>query len=452
MMRSFAAPRKFKQNSPGFTLVETLVALGVLGVFFTVFALIVSDVLSTIATSRVRTVAHTIGQAKMEQVRNLPYQSVGTVGGIPQGPIPATESVVVNGQDFTVTTSIIYVDDPFDGELPSDLINTDYKRVRIEITWSGIYPSRAPVTFVTNIAPKGVETIVGGGTLFVQVFDSQGIPVPNATIAIDNSIVSPQIHMNTLTNANGLVVIPGAPACLTCYQISATKSGFSTDRTYSASEVANPLQPLVSVLEGQISQISFAIDRASTLIVNSHGSRETGFPPIANVFFTLRGSKIIGYDINDEPVLKYNVAKNSGGGTVSVSSLEWDTYFLDFTNSSHIMTGSNPINPIAVLAGTNPTIAFSAVPKGNTSLLLTVKNADNEIQATASATLFNPTNGYISTKSTGLSGSPDFGQTFFGGISPALYNLTINHTGYQEATSSITISGNQSENVTLAPL
>src|SRR3989344_2291420 len=208
-----------KHLNHGFTMLETIVALGVLSMFFGAITVILQTVLTNIGESRVRTTALALAQTKMELIRNLPYASVGTSGGIPAGPILQSEVIMVNGLDFSVTTSIIYIDDEFDGESPDDTTSADYKRARVEITWEGLYPSRVPITLVTNIAPKGVETVVGGGTLFIQVFDANGLPVSNATIKIDNSQVTPQIHTQTLTNANGLVILPGYPACVTCYRI-----------------------------------------------------------------------------------------------------------------------------------------------------------------------------------------------------------------------------------------
>ncbi len=434
----------------GFTLVETLVALGILGIFFAAVAGILQQVLQEVGQSRVRTTALALAQEKMELVRNLPYANVGTIGGIPQGPLAQNETITINNQPFTITTSIEYVDDPFDGLAPSDLINTDYKRARVEITWEGAFPSRVPLTLVTNISPKGVETTAGGGTLFIQVFNANGQPVSNANIKLDNTAVSPEIHLQTLSNVNGLVVLPGSPACITCYQITVSKTGYSTDKTYSTSEVANPLQPYATVIEGDVTSISFAIDEVSSVIVNSLGSREAGFPPIAYVEFTLKGNKIIGYDVSDDPVYKYSFSTNTGGGTVTIPALEWDTYNLDFTNSSFNLAGSNPTSPFALPPKTSLAIGISAVAKTNNSLLVIMRNTADELLASASATLINAP-AFISTKSAGLSGNPDFGQAFFNSLDPAAYQLIATSAGYREATASVNISGIKQETLKLIP-
>lgn len=445
-------PKNNRSCQCGFTLVETLVALAVLGMFFTAITLILQMVIENVGESRVRSVALALAQQKMEVIRNLPYNQVGSVGGIPQGPLLQSEIVQINSLDFTNTTSVIYIDDPFDGIAPYDLINSDYKRVRVEITWGGTYPSRQPVSLVTNLAPKGVETVTGGGTLFIQVFNANGVAIPNATIKIDNTSLTPAIHMQTLTNVDGLVVLPGSPACITCYQISVTKTNYSTDRTYSTQDVANPLQPHATIIDGQITQVSFAIDQVSSIIVNSYGSRESGYPPISNVLFTVKGSKIIGFNTNDEPVYKYTYSTNTGGGTVSLSGLEWDTYSFDLSNSAHDLAGSNPFLPLALIPATNTTLSIVAVPKTNTSLLIAVKNINGTLQASASSELENLSLNYAATKSAGASGSADMGQSFFGGLIPETYLLRVTSSGYQEATASLTLTNAFQEIVTLNPV
>jgi hypothetical protein len=100
------------------------------------------------------------------------------------------------------------------------------------------------------------------------------------------------------------------------------------------------------VIEGNITHLSFAIDEISVLKINSLNQ---SYLPTANVMFTLHGNKIIGYDTSDMPVYKYSYSTNTGGGTVTIPGLEWDTYTLDFSNSAHTLAGSNPTIPFALI-------------------------------------------------------------------------------------------------------
>lgn len=435
-------------SKSGFTLFETLIAVSVLSVFFTAVVFILQNVLENIGQSRVRSTALTLAQEKMELVRNLPYASVGTVGGIPTGTIQPKETVTVNGLPFSVTTSIIFIDDPYDAVAPSDSINTDYKKVRIEITWGGMYPSRFPLALVSLVAPRDKETISGGGTLSVTVFNSQSQPVPNAQVTIDNTKVTPNIHMTTLSGSDGKVILPGAPPCTACYKISVTKQSYSTDRTYTTAEVANPIQPDATVIEGNMTQVSFSIDEISSLTVMAYTLTNTPYPYVQ---FTLRGSKIIGYDVNDNPVPKYTFQTNTGAYIVSIPNLETDIYSLDL-NPGFILAGSNPILPIAVTPKSSVSLSMKIASGITSSLLVTVRNPGNSPLASASALLTDQSGGQPVLKYTAATGSADFGQVFFGNIPAAQYILQINLPGYQEASDSVTVTGNNAEHIYLSPI
>ena len=54
----------------------------------------------------------------------------------------------------------------FDGEAPTDVIPTDYKRAVVSVTWEGLFTSGTPVRQWTDIAPRGLETISNAGNSF----------------------------------------------------------------------------------------------------------------------------------------------------------------------------------------------------------------------------------------------------------------------------------------------
>ena len=89
-------------------------------------------------------------------------------------------------------------------------------------------------------------------TLSILVFDSEGIPMPGANVNIVADSVSPQVNLDIITDSFGRVLLPGAPECNECYQITATKAGHTTDRTYGTSEVTNPSKPHQSILEAEV--------------------------------------------------------------------------------------------------------------------------------------------------------------------------------------------------------
>jgi hypothetical protein len=135
-----------------------------------------------------------------------------------------------------------------------------------------------------------------------------------------------------------------------------------------------------------------------------------------------------------------------------MAGLEWDAYSLDFTNSAHILAGSNPPSPIAVIAGSTQTVPIVAVPKTTTTLLLVVKDAAGELKSSASANLTNIGLGVDLSKTTGATGAADFGQAFFGALQSAGYDLKVTLPGYTEATASLTLTGNKQETIILNSL
>ena len=261
------------RKKSGLTLVEVLIGTFLmLLVFVGIFGLIQLSI-KLVAQSKARVTATAFANQKIELVRNLSYNQIGTVGGIPPGSIPENESLTLNGVDYAIKTTVIYVDDPFDNTFPSDPLPWDYKRIKIAVSWSGFMGGT--VYLLSDAAPKGIESTGGGGIISMLVFDANGQPVPQASLHIENNVVVPIINATYQTNDQGRLFLPGAPACSDCYKITATKSGYSTERTYAVGEtirgtaLALPDKPYVSVIDGQQSDISFAIDRLSTKTVQS---------------------------------------------------------------------------------------------------------------------------------------------------------------------------------------
>jgi len=397
-------------------------------------------------------VAAALAQQKMEEVRNLSFNDVGVVGGIPPGTLPQEEMVNVNGQDFTVKIGVVYMDDPFDGLAPVDPISTDYKRVRVAVTWGGAFPSNSPLTMITDVVPPGLETGVGGGVLWINVINASGNPVDGANVFIHNDSVIPVVDLEVVSDSKGRVVLPGAPDCLTCYHIRAEKSGYSSDRTYSITEVTNPLLPDATIIEGEVTQLTLAIDKVSSLAVMTTGSRTNNYPPFAGVQFVLRGNRVIGTDAMDQPVYRYKQSITSGpGGLITINNLEWDTYQIYMpTGSSVDMAGSKPISPFSLLPGQNQSLWLVTAAATSHSLLMIVKDDQQNLVENATVSLIDNL-GTPSAGITGPSSKGDFGQMWFSGLKQLTYTVTATKSGFLQATASASVNGDVLEILQLQP-
>ncbi|OGV97350.1 hypothetical protein A2W24_06495 [Microgenomates group bacterium RBG_16_45_19] len=435
-----------RRGGVGFTYVEALVAVGTLAVLIAAVMVIIKSSAQLVGVARVRAIATGLARDRLELAHAVPYEDLGVEGGIPNGILPADEWVTVGGQEFLIETDVVYIDDPDDGLAPGDVIPTDYKRVRTEVSWSGVLTS-TPIVMWSDVAPKGLETMVGAGTLSLRVLNASGEPVSQATVSIIANSLSPPVAATQSSDIDGRVLLPGAPVCVECYQVTVTKPGYTTDRTYGTAEVVNPNKPHVSIIEAQVSEVTFAIDKPASLTLRAVRGAQFGYAPFAGVVFKLQGTKEIGRNAVDEPVYLYeaNHVTSGGGGQVIVPNLEWDTYKIIMpTGSSVDFAGSLPFTPVVVTPDSSQLVNSVVVAATPDSLLVRVTDLSEQPVASASVTL--SLSGTIeATKSAGVPGAPDWAQVHFPGLDSVNYDVFVYAGGYQEATASVTVSGDKLE-------
>jgi prepilin-type N-terminal cleavage/methylation domain-containing protein len=414
------SPRKF---SGGFTLIESLVGVAI----FVMLAGVVYETFFIIARQASynweNTTVSALASQYLETTRNLPYAEIGTVAGNPNGDLPDSTSptpVTISSKTYEVYYEVAYLDDPADGTalLGTDPTPSDYKQVKLSVrnTTTGIVTS-----FFTNIVPTGLESLTAGGALALSVIDAVGQPVPSATINITNTAVSPALNLTRTTNANGIWVEVGLPNSPNSYHITATKNGYSSDQTYPIT-VGNPdpVKPDATITNGQITAISFAIDRTSDLTFNTLNQ---ACSPLSDIGLAIQGAKIIG----TPNVLKYDATFTSNGsGQISLPSIEWDNYTPTLIGSTYMIYGSSPIQQINILPNTSQIFNFILGAKTTHSLLVIVKDTStgNPVEG-ATVTLTNTSPAVNESKITG--GSLWSQQYWNGGSGQALWTDTTKY-------------------------
>ena len=367
-----------KSSQKGFTLIESLVGVAVFMIIaVSVYQTYVATT-SAVHLSRLKIIATALVNEQFEIIRNVPYEDVGVVGSIPDGKIPRVQNLIRNNIEFVVETTIRNIDDPFDGTVggdPDDLSPSDYRLAELEISCPSCR-NFTTLNFTTHVGPRDLETASTNGALFVTVFDASGQPIPDADVHIENNQTNPAIVIDDTTNNNGILQIIDAPPGVEVYEITTSKPGYSTERTYQpdAPENPNPTKPHATVAIQQLTQISFAIDRTSILDVSSVTNTCGSIPSID---FLLDGSKRIG---TDPDVLKYSVSHITDvSGRKTISDLEWDTYNLNVTDSLYDLAGTIPLSPLALNPNTNQDLKLIVFPKDPRSVLVVVKDASTQL-------------------------------------------------------------------------
>ncbi|OGM25959.1 hypothetical protein A3A76_04225 [Candidatus Woesebacteria bacterium RIFCSPLOWO2_01_FULL_39_23] len=444
---------KYQNRYRAQVLISVLISLALFIILSQALFTLLSTSYSITTYNRARNVGKHLAQEKIEEIRNMPYSQIGTVGGIPSGDLLQNETVQRNGLNYQIVTSIVYIDDQFDQLAPADLLATDYKRIKIDISWEGLTPSRgSPITIITDISPAGIETTTGGGTLSILVFDANAQPVSGATVTIQAG-TTPAVDLNLDTDVNGRVILPGAPPCTnSCYQISVTKEGYSTDRTYSVAEVVNPDKPNLSIYSKQLSEISFAIDKLSTITAYSYKDRENNFESLSNISFNIRGEKIIGTDSDDSPVYKYeDIFVTGSDGKVTIPDLEWDNYQITVDSATGWdISGITPYHPIGLTPDTQIDLKFALTGHTTNNVLVVFTDpADTQI-ASVSANLYDAST-LVASASSGIATHPDFGESFFSSLDNKIYNLVATASGFINFNGTLDIVGYKEEKIIMTP-
>lgn len=393
-----------RSRNRGFTLVELVIGASLFALISVTVYQSYANIITLVSASRVKITATDLLNEQFELVRNLSYEKVGIVNGIPSGVLLATSTHIRDNGTFDISTAIRNVDDPFDGTIggsPNDLSPADYKVVDLTVTCDQCRNFQ-PMTVVTRVSPKNLETASSNGALFIRVFDANGQPIKGADVSVVNNKATTTISINDVTDTQGQLAIVDAPPGINAYQITVTKSGYTTDKTYATSTGnPSPTKLHATVLLQQVTQISFVIDQFSEM--NISAVTET-CAPIASVPFSITGSKLIG---TSPDVYKYSASETTNSlGNRLLPGIEWDSYGLVVNSATYRLSGVNPLLPVSVLPGAIQNVQLILNTKNPSQVLVTVKDSATNLPISgATVTLTNT--------ATGISVSLETGRGFF---------------------------------------
>jgi prepilin-type N-terminal cleavage/methylation domain-containing protein len=363
------------KTGAGFTIIELVVGLAV-------FALLASGVISaflalstTVKQAREKTVLASLASSNLEVVRNMPYSQIGTLSGNPVGTLldlANATTTKIEGFTYKIYYEVTYIDDPADGTVggsPNDTAPADYKQVKMSVQnlQTGIITD-----FLTNIVPKGLEGTTNAGAIRIKVFNFAGQPVSDADIRIQRPTSTPTLILDRQTDSSGQWTEVGLPADINNYRIVVSKTGYNSDQTYPiTAENPNPVKPDVTVINGQVTEISFSIDLLANLTIKTLNEFCQN---LNGVNLNIRGDKLIG---TNPFVYKFNNNFSSVAGQIALTNIEWDTYTPTLlANQNLVVRGTSPIQKIDVLPGSSQTFTMILSPNSTAnSLLVIVKDS-----------------------------------------------------------------------------
>jgi Tfp pilus assembly protein PilE len=447
---------KMKNFGKGFSILEVISAVFIFSIVTIAVYGSFSSGLKSIAQSKHRVAATELANEKMEIVRNMNYDDVGTQGGIPSGVLPQNETAWRSNQKFNVHTFIRYVDDSQDGigQEDANQVTTDYKEVKVEITWPAVKTGQG-VKLVSKFVPNGAESDVGGGTFRLNVLDGSGAGISGVETDVVNNDSDPQVNINTLTDSYGSVLLSGMPPGDRNYEISVSKSGYESVTTLPPYP-ETPFEPAdthASVIEGQLNAKAIIIDKLASLHIFSKNIQDEAF---ADADFNLAGGRVIGKEAGSgNDVTNYDENHSTGvTGDVSVENLSPGKYTITLNEPGYTLIGSDVSFPLALEPDQSQDVNLIVASNTENSLIVTVKDSETALAVSgASVRVWNG----IDFDSTLITGQ--MGQVYFPPntdpptvLNPGDYNLEVTADGYETYSDSVAVSQLTQEQVNLIPV
>ena len=432
----------------GFLLIEALTVLFIFSLITVTFYSVFSVGIRYIQNSKNRLGALAIANEKIEIIRNLKYDDIGTDGGAIAGNIPQDQDVSQNASQYHVHTDVVYVDDPFDGIGFADLVwFEDYKKVTIVVSW-GSGETSGEVKLVSRFVPPGKEVPhIGDGILSINIFSDQpgGVGIPDAKVQIYN----PDTGINTygMTDASGNITFMGSNVTdsIQKYQLAITKSGYETVMTMPPypESLYNPIDVHASVVTGSMNVKDIVQNELANIEVSSVNYLSEA---ISDASLHLVGGRKLGTMAIDPftPVYSFDddITTNSEGKEVlsSVSPGEYNVSLSGSTADDYEIINTAETAPFLLLSSDGTlSVKVKLASKTVTALLATIINdTDDATISGATVKLTNTTLGYekdLITDGDGKVFFPDSADPFL----PETYHIKVTADGFSDKEADVLI-------------
>jgi type II secretory pathway pseudopilin PulG len=403
--------QRFAKRQAGFTLMETVMAIGLIVLAFTSILPLYYSLTSYLVNNRFKAEANAIAARDIERIRTVPYESVGIVSGNPGGIFQAEKyESTPQGGSYRISTRIQWVDDPLDGTaaLGTDPMPNDYKVATVNVYKSGATTAIARLT--TNIARESEEQPITGGNIMVKVYLSDGsTPVEDVRIDMTTGPSAPQANY---TDASGQTLFAQITPSVTTgdYSLRATKSGYVV-------RIDQDIQN-TTVAFGQTRTVIFLMDVPGSMVVRLLSQSGSVITKPSTLILS-------GADFGD-------ITFNAESGYFSFPQLLPGNYELTGSATGY-QAAASVVVTISRNVLTSQDITLQALPSGT----LHLETFDNETGLrlhNCSVKITNQANGQITNTGTDADGKLTVD------LEVSTYTIDVTHSGYQPYTDSAVIT------------
>jgi hypothetical protein len=158
---------RLSKQEGGFTLVEVLISVSVLMITVMVFIPVILFAVNGAEKNRMRTVATSLANAIVEELRSMPFEDIGLISGNPEGEVEPERTETIDNRRYRVNIYINWEELDEQGENAS----WDYKLIRVDVTPLGPFVGEAKTVSVkTIIARDKAQPFLSGANIRTWVY------------------------------------------------------------------------------------------------------------------------------------------------------------------------------------------------------------------------------------------------------------------------------------------
>lgn len=443
MLKRKHKSKKQTKDKRGVTIIEMIIGVFLVGVIIVTLYMTFTQAVGIMADAKQRMGAIALAMERTEYYRNSSYENIPVIDPV------NVVSVERNGFTYEIETSVVMFDDPENGEN----VEGDYKQLRVKVFWMNREKERS-IYFTNNFSPTGIAH----GAILINAYDGDSYSSLGGALVQLVELSGGSTGTQLTDSDNGNALFFGLEGDNKEYQITISKSGYETLKTYDASGTSVPFDPIyknVVLINGDDSALRY-FPLSQTSDITAHAVDEEG-GDVSEIDVELVGGQKIGndpstyaYDDTGNPEetdsngeIIYEDPKNSdlkmNPGNYEIANINT----LGKSGYEFVKIGDNRY-PFILGSGTSDVLELIFVDELKNSLLVELKDSgDGSSVKDASVRVHSSTLGYDETVTSGPLGFVFFrfdDSDIFEELAAGDYDIEITADGYENSSTTVNVN------------